>query len=277
MQKLAVYTAFDGDDMVFIDCMRNIAIINGYVPINPEYALGYYLSTTSHDGKKFEVMKDCLSLVMAADELWLFAESENIALQQLSEGILVEVLLWVRVKTPGIRVFSISETVKSLNYHDHASYKGRVLSIDEPMIRTSLENNQFSEISGFLDEVKYTLRPIVFIDIRNEDFKYIDWVRAYAYLHGKVPISPQHLMPEFIYKVHNNAQEDYQGSIEKLKSVASQIWAVYHSGVALQNTKERYGLSPRVTFVSMREVGLPKYANPRNWSITSKEVKENLL
>lgn len=80
MQNLAVYTSFNGDNMVFIDCMRRIAIINGYVPINPEYALGYYLSTTSHDGNKSEVMKDCLSLAMAADEFWLFTESEDIVL-----------------------------------------------------------------------------------------------------------------------------------------------------------------------------------------------------
>ncbi|MBU4314775.1 hypothetical protein KJ673_00010 [Patescibacteria group bacterium] len=261
--------------MVFIDCMRRIAIINGYVPINPEYALGYYLSTTSHDGNKSEVMKDCLSLAMAADEFWLFTESEDIVLQQLSEGILIEMLLWVRTKPAKVRAFSISETVKSLNYHDHAKYEGRVLNIDEPMIRRSLENNQFGEISGFLDKIKYTLRPIVFIDIRNEDFKYIDWVRAYAYLNGKIPISPQHLTPKFIYSIHN-MQENYQSSIEKLRDVASETWAIYHSDTMLQNIKERYSLSSRVTFISMQEVGVPKYTTPRSWPITSKEVKENL-
>lgn len=277
MQKLVVYTAFDGDDMVFIDCMQDITIINGYIPMNPEHALGYYLSTTSHGGKKLEVMKDCLSLVMVSDEFWLFLESEDIVLQQLPEGILIEMLLWTQVKTPKIRVFSISETVKSLDRCDHTLYEGRVLDIDEPMIYANLENNQFSEISSFLDKIKHTLRPIVFIDIRNEDFKYIDWVRAYAYLHGKVPISPQHLIPEFIYSIHHKTQEDYQNSLEKLKNLASEIWAVYHSDIALRNIKEYYNLSSKVTFISMQEVGVPKYANPRNWSITSKEVRENLL
>lgn len=87
MLKPTVYTSFDGDQMIYIDCMRKLAIRNGLIPINPEHALGYYLSTKSHCDSKAEVMKDCLSLTMVSDEFWVFAENEDVPLNVLSEGI----------------------------------------------------------------------------------------------------------------------------------------------------------------------------------------------
>lgn len=111
MSKPTVYTSFNGDQMIYIDCMRKLAIRNGLIPINPEHALGYFLSTEAHGSSKAEVMKDCLSLVMVSDEFWVFSEREDTALESLSEGILIEILLWVRQRGTPIRFLSISETV----------------------------------------------------------------------------------------------------------------------------------------------------------------------
>ena len=79
----SVYTSFDGDDMIYIDLMREHAIRLGYVPINPEHALGYHLSTTSHRNLKYEVMKDCMSLAHACDNFWVYTNDPEMRVSSL--------------------------------------------------------------------------------------------------------------------------------------------------------------------------------------------------
>jgi hypothetical protein len=277
MKKRTVYTSFDGDLMVYIDCMRKLAVKNGFVPINPEHALGYYLSTRAHSDSKSEVMKDCLSLTMIADEFWVFSQNEDDPLGAFPEGVLIEMLLWMRQKGLPIKVFSIPQTVVSLGYNSNQSYEGRPLVVKEADIKKVLSDRYFYEISAYLDKVTPILRPVTFIDIRNEDFKYVDWVRAKAYEVGKVPIVPQHLIPEFVYALHD-MQGEYDASVEALREVSSGVWAIHHSQEKLAALREKYkGSHLMVTFISLQELNVPKYANPRNWSITTKELQENLL
>ena len=277
MKKRTVYTSFDGDLMVYIDCMRKLAVKNGFVPINPEHALGYYLSTRAHSDSKSEVMKDCLSLTMIADEFWVFSESEDDPLSAFPEGVLIEMLLWVRQKDLPIKVFSIPQTVVSLRYSSSQGYVGRPLVVKEADLKSVLSDRYFHEISAYLDKVTPILRPVTFIDIRNEDFKYVDWVRAKAYEVGKVPIVPQHLIPEFVYALHD-MQGEYDASVEALREVSSGVWAIHHSHEKLEELREKYKESRlMVTYISLQELNVPKYANPRNWSITTKELQENLL
>lgn len=277
MKKHTVYTSFDGDLMVYIDCMRKLAVKNGFVPINPEHALGYYLSTRAHSDSKSEVMKDCLSLTMIADEFWVFSENEDDPLGAFPEGVLIEMLLWVRQKGLPIKVFSIPKTMVSLGYSSAQRYEGKPLVVKEADLKNALSDRYFHEISAYLDKVTPILRPVTFIDIRNEDFKYVDWVRAKAYEVGKVPIVPQHLIPEFVYALHDMRGE-YDASVEALREVSSGVWAIYHSHEKLEELRKKYqGSRLMVTFISLQELNVPKYANPRNWSITTKELQENLL
>lgn len=280
MSRPTVYTSFDGDQMIYIDCMRKLAIRNGLIPINPEHALGYYLSTRAHGDSKAEVMKDCLSLVTVSDEFWVFTENENAPLETLSEGILIEILLWIRQKSQVIKFFSIAKTVLSLGYGHKKSaereYHGKARTVQEIDLKKALSARYFEEISTFLEKASSVLRPVIFIDIRNEDFKYADWARYKAYQVGKIPIVPQYLIPEFVYALHGT-QEEYPESIEKLKEVSSGIWAIYESQERLDALREMYKEHHRmVTFIPIKDLNVPKYANPRNWSITTKELQENL-
>jgi len=277
MKKHTVYTSFDGDLMVYIDCMRKIAVKNGFVPINPEHAFGYYLSTRAHSDSKLEVMKDCLSLTMISDEFWVFSKSEDDPISDFPEGVLIEILLWVRQKGLPIRIFSIPKTVVSLGYSNAQDYRGRPLAVKEADLKKVLSDRYFHEISAYLDKITPILRLVTFIDIRNEDFKYVDWVRARAYEVGKVPIVPQHLIPELVYTLHD-MQSEYGASVEALCEVSSSVWAIYHSHEKFRELREKYQESRlMVTFISLQELNVPKYANPRNWSITTKELQENLL
>ena len=132
------------------------------------------------------------------------------------EGVLIEMLLWVRQKDLPIKVFSIPKTMVSLGYSSAQRYEGKPIVVKEADLKNALSDRYFHEISAYLDKVTPILRPVTFIDIRNEDFKYVDWVRAKAYEVGKVPIVPQHLIPEFVYALHD-MQGEYDASVEALR------------------------------------------------------------
>ena len=60
--RKVVYTSFDGDDMHHMLKICDRVLKEGKIALNPEMALGYYISTETLGGKKIEVMTDCLTL-----------------------------------------------------------------------------------------------------------------------------------------------------------------------------------------------------------------------
>ena len=63
-----VYTSFDGDDMHHMLAMCDRVLKNNEIALNPEMALGYYISTETLGGKKVNVMTDCLTLTVFSDK-----------------------------------------------------------------------------------------------------------------------------------------------------------------------------------------------------------------
>ena len=276
MPKLMAYTAFDGDQMIYIDSMRELAIRNGYIPINPEHALGYYLCTHSHENSKAEVMKDCLTLVTISNELWIFTQYEDAQLHTLPEGVLIEILFWCRRRSAPIRFFSIEKMMRSLGRNGFV-YTGKPRSVSENDILTELGDLFFKEITNFLKQTVGHLRPTVFIDIRNEDYKYVDWIRISAYDSNFVPIVPQHLIPESVYNIHG-IEEEQKNDKRTLSKSCNNVWAIYQSDQRLQQILEYYpdtGFND-VEYIDIQTQGVPKYCDPRKWSVTNKESTEIL-
>jgi len=222
-------------------------------------------------------MKDCLSLATIADEFWVFTHGVESSLATLSEGILIEILHWIRKNKSVVKFFDISNMMQNLSQDDPENIQqDDIRSIQEKDFADVLSERSLHEISDFQRMVSDTLRPVVYIDIRNEDFKYADWARQRAYQTGFVPILPQHLMPEHVYLTHN-IHAEHNEDLEGLKRASSCIWAIYESQERLEKLVHMYDASQqRVMFVSIRDLGVPKYVNPRKWSITTKELKEIL-
>lgn len=95
-----VYTSMDGDDMKYVDFIRVFCYQNGVVPANPIATLGYYTSTIGHKGSKKEIIKDCYTLMLACNELWIFTKHEFdlSTANNLPEGVLAEILVWLEHK-----------------------------------------------------------------------------------------------------------------------------------------------------------------------------------
>ncbi len=106
--RKTVYLSSGGKFYKYINFMRAFAYALDYVPIHPIGTLDYYVSSISHANKKDEIIKDCFSLLMGCDELWVFEEnvpllgdkgrekSEHIS--EFPEGVLAEIYFWLTQK-----------------------------------------------------------------------------------------------------------------------------------------------------------------------------------
>ncbi len=97
--KRLAYTSFDGDNMRYMHWMCHVAHAFGYVPINPEAALGAYISIHAHNGMKGELIRDCIALELCCDEFWIFDTPNNATLNHMPEGVLAELMLWRHGRT----------------------------------------------------------------------------------------------------------------------------------------------------------------------------------
>lgn len=141
-----VYTSMDGDDMKYVDFIRVFTYQQGYVPVNPIATLGYYTSTLGHKGSKREIIKDCYSLMLSCDELWVFGkkrpalgkivklEQELIPVDDLPEGVLAELLVWLdRKQNAPVRFF----TWKDVGIPKYVNSKAWALTSHEAVQNTT--------------------------------------------------------------------------------------------------------------------------------------------
>ena len=170
-KRSIVYTSFDGDDMNYLDDICLNVINEGKIPLNPEAALGYYVSTVTLGGNKQKVMSDCLTLEMLADELYVYQNKDV----DLSEGIIAEMMLWHMLKNKGL---SFVSDVKSLdNYFKDMLDNNELLkwlNNQDVMFKQELFHNLLTDyIKGSHDSV--------YIIANFKNYKHLDWARTYCY------------------------------------------------------------------------------------------------
>ncbi len=278
MKNPIVYTAFDGDYLTHINMMQEYVIMTGKIPLNPEHSLGYYISTTSHNYKKSEVLKDCLSLVRICDEIWIFVngDNENIPWEQLPEGVIIELILWCYIGNHTIRVLCLEKILKSFQ-SGLSTYRGIERNVSIANISASFEKSHFDEMEEYIKKVMLYLRPVVLVDIKDVDFKYADWIRIKAYNTKMVPLIPQNIIPKWLY-LRNSRSNDYENDLDTLLLATKLIWAIYRSREELILLKEKYSADNnyKAHFIPIQKFGIPKYSDPASWSITTQEYQENI-
>jgi hypothetical protein len=104
-----VYLSSGGKYSKYVDFLLKFTYDLGNVPIHPILTLNYYISTISHQNKKDEIVRDCFSLINQCEELWVFEEklpyfksmeasSDRKNIAEFPEGVLAEILWWLRYK-----------------------------------------------------------------------------------------------------------------------------------------------------------------------------------
>ncbi len=272
--KNVVYTSFDGDDMNHILEICKKVLDDNKIPLNPEMALGYYVSTNTLGGNKTAVMTDCLTLTLFADKLWVYGDNNKL----LSEGIMAEIYLWNLIKGKGSTFVPDTYSNKKI----HLNYKETLEYLEDKM-----ESNFKDEISkNLLDKYKNNEHKTVYIGANFVNFKHIDWARIYAYQNDICPISPQNILNYYLYKNFKSEKEYLKDRLTLLKK-SDKYWLCldesnFEKEISRldQNTlAELYVLNnlypeKEVEIVDWGKIGVPKYNKLTKWALTTKEQEE---
>lgn len=296
-----VYTSFDGDHMHLVDSMCYVTHSLQSVPVNPEAALGYYISTTHHAGKKTEVMRDCISLEMACKEFWIFSRKNILENGTLPEGVIAELLLWKQWKLDeAIRFFDLDEIDACFFDHNSAACAlpiahprkpgaGNAL-FDEILARHAKTDLQELDMGFILNVNEEGTRPLAFLSVDPLELKHIDWARLKVYSLGKVPFSPDTLVRHFPLRVA--AQTDFSTAYNTAR--AALLLATKELFIFLRPTSGANSTTPcrqilldlaawnlagkgldNVHFVTWRDAEVPKFQPYSRWALTSAEDRQN--
>lgn len=272
-----VYTSFDGDDMHDMLAICKQTIEKNKIPLNPEMALGYYISTETLGGNKIAVMSDCLTLTLFSDELWIYGKSDKL----LSEGIMAEILLWNSMKKKG-GVFIESPYKEEMLELNYIELKKWIRDISNEKFRNDLNNN-------LLEKYKGTNNKTAYIGANFKNYKHIDWARVHTYKSRVCPISPQNILNYFIYYNLKKEKEQYLLDRLTLLSKADEYWLfidISNFDKELKNLDqytlaELYMLNTvytnkMVKILDWGDIGVPKYNKIKRWALTIKEQEEIL-
>jgi hypothetical protein len=300
--KSLVYTSFDGDNMHYLDWMCYVAHKLGFVPVNPEAALGYYLSTMSHNGKKIEVMRDCIALELACKELWIFDSSSSIKKANLPEGVVAEFVLWNQIRpTLPVRFFPYLQASLLVDLKDSLDEKEPEQILSQTWLTLESQKEFFAKMDPIaIGEIEKKLllsvkgeqvRPLAYISQDFFDLKHVDWARALAYKSGYVPFSPETIINQFVANVayRENLSEEYLTDRISLLSVAQELWVFSKPSESLFPSTPlsesvsldlyywlTYKSKSPIRFFSWRDANVPKFVPNNLWALTTQEQMENV-
>lgn len=196
--KPLAYTSFDGDYMPFLPNMLTYTMANGFLPINPESALGYYVSTTTHQGNKILVMEDCLCEELMCDEMWVF----NPVTGHMPEGVVAEIMAWQDKKGTSIRKipFFNNFRLNLKNYQVDTALDNYIMTpIEVSSYLAKCNPDDIGDIRRKLFDASSNIPQPSYVVANFYNYKHIDWARSYCYQHSICPVSPQNILPYSLY------------------------------------------------------------------------------
>ena len=272
-----VYTSFDGDDMHHMLAICKKVLQYNMIALNPEMALGYYISTETLGGNKINVMTDCFTLTIFSDKLWVYGKTDTL----LSEGIMAEIFLWSQIKNKKATFVPdiYGQELIEMNY----------LELKEWLNRMTDENFRNDIFNNLLNSYKAHTHHTVYIGANFVNYKHIDWARVQAYREKLCPISPQNILSYYLYHSFNDNGAMYLKDRLTLLAKSDMYWLCIDStnletelNRLDQNTlAELYMLNTfymdkNVRIVDWGEIKVPKYNKTKKWALTNKEQEEIL-
>lgn len=286
--KPLAYTSFDGDYMPFLSNILTYTMANGYLPINPESALGYYVSTTTHHGNKIQVMKDCLCAELLCDEMWVFNPVQG----HMPEGVVAEIMAWEKHKGTSIRkipFFNDYRVDVEVSKPDSALDKYVISPLEISCYLKGLNQNDIEDIRNKLFGPESTIPSPSYVVANFYNYKHIDWARSYCYHQSVCPVSPQNIIPYFLYTKDYKGEFELSYMIDRLilmDKCKELLW--FTNTKNLDNELEALDVfsctellywytihgSESIKIVDWSIAGVPKYQDNNNWALTRTEVQE---
>lgn len=286
--KPLAYTSFDGDYMPFLSNMLTYTMTNGYLPINPESALGYYVSTTTHQGNKIQVMKDCLCVELLCDEMWVFSPVNG----HMPEGVVAEIMAWENHKGTSIRIipfFSDYRVDVEISKPDRVLDRYVIPPLEISRYLKDCNQNDIEDIRNKLFAPEAIIPSPAYVVANFYNYKHIDWARSYCYQQSVCPVSPQNIIPYFLYTRDNKGDFELSYMVDRLTLMdkcKELLW--FTNTKNLDNELETldvfsctellywytvYG-PESIKIVDWSIAGVPKYQDNSNWALTRTEVQE---
>lgn len=286
--KPLAYTSFDGDYMPFLPNMLTYTMANGFLPINPESALGYYVSTTTHQGNKVLVMEDCLCEELLCDEMWVF----NPVTGHMPEGVVAEVMAWMDKKGTSIRKipFFNDYRVNLKTHQADAALNDYIMTpIEVSSYLARCNPDDIGDIRKKLFDASSNIPQPSYVVANFYNYKHIDWARSYCYQHSICPVSPQNILPYSLYDTDCSVDCEFHYMIDRLT-----LMDKCHELLWFTNTKNlKYELEnldvfsctelfywytvygpASIKIVDWADAGVPKYKDNNNWALTRTELNE---
>ncbi|WP_282805573.1 hypothetical protein [Lactobacillus isalae] len=269
-----VYTSFDGDYMHYILDMHKFCMRKNLIPLNPESALGYYVSTISHGGSKIPVMLDCISLALLCENFFVF----NPKNKKMPEGVIAEIIYWNKVHNKNIDIYDFFDGCFAAKEFSHKIISNQNLKEIKlnPENKTQIKNRLLSLIDR--EKIKYGYTVASFYN-----FKHIDWVRAFCYSNNICPVSPQSILENSLYRMmySNNLQYLYD-RITLLKKTDRLYFFTNINNIDEEIKKLDYFSKlellywyfnkdrKNIKIVNWADIDVPKYKR-KDWAITDSE------
>lgn len=283
LDKKTIYTSFDGDYMQYLPDMQLFVMDHGCIPINPEAALGYYVSTDTLGGKKVEVMKDCIKTELFCDDMWVFCDSSY----KISEGVLAEIMIWNEIKKNDI---SLVEFFPDISLNEIPNQTAAPKYGLQDILLQKERHKDISELNEVLLEpykAGNAQNAYIIANVRN--LKHIDWARKYCYLKHITPVCPHTILPSFLYRKQNmNYCSGMDYMIDRLTLLSRSDSVFYFMDTFRYDEEigrldynsccELYYLlyhEKAFSIIDWADSGVPKYLhNGAQWALTSSESKE---
>jgi hypothetical protein len=275
--RKVVYTSFDGDDMHHMLTICNQVLKHNMIALNPEMALGYYISTETLGGKKINVMIDCLTLAIFSDRLWVYGKTDTL----LSEGIMAEIFLWSQIKN--------RKATFVPNIYGQEQIEMNYLEVKEWLEKMTDEKFRNDIFDSLLIPYKAQSHSTVYIGANFANYKHIDWARVQAYKEKLCPISPQNILSYFLYRSFEDNDVRYLKDRLTLLSKSDMYWLCIDSTnleaelnkLDQSTLAELYMLNTvytnkTVKIVDWGDIKVPKYDKSKMWALTTKEQEEIL-
>jgi hypothetical protein len=273
------YTAFDGDHQQMAAHMRNIVLMQGKVPANPESILGYMDAVIARQTKR-GVLLDDLAVLHGCDELWIFTDCpcHPCAVRDLAEGVVVELLYFLKRK-PSPQVTFVSPTEMLRN----GSPQLQRYCYDYDMTKSELEDAQRATILELANsglEVDKHLCPIEYYIFDPLDFKYARWLRPRAYEDKRVPLVPSLAIELFDLSNDHQAIARLLIAWARLSSLATYAKVLLpmdmrRSPSAIGRLLEMLWLRLKgptnLEYANWSDYPIPKARQGRAWPLTKKE------
>lgn len=269
-----VYTSFDGDYMHYILDMHKFCMSKNLIPLNPESALGYYVSTITHGGSKIPVMLDCISLALLCENFFVFNPKDK----KMPEGVIAEIIYWSKIHNKKIDIYEFFDECFGTKEFSHKAISTKDLEEIEinPKNKIQIKKRLFSLIDRKKIKYGYTVASFY-------NFKHIDWVRAFCYLNNICPISPQSILENSLYRMmySTNIQylydritllekSDYLYFFTNLNDIEKEIERLdYFSKLELLYwyfNKDR----KNIKIINWADINVPKY-KLKDWALTDVE------